>query len=469
MNEKCYICMKMYTSHGMSRKFNTKKFIKDVLNDKYALVIGNENILDKKIEPTGDVLQFFLRKVNDVSQIQYKDYYEIALDKGEKINPIRQLIEEEEIEFKAEYVSSDLKALLETQLFTTVLTTTTDGFLESVMRKIWKDKLRVVNIYDKESVDELQKELTTCRRGKKYNQPTLVYVFGKMDIDDVSKKYVRTDAEAIELIAKWIRMDVEARNEMLDFIRNKRLLALGCKYDNWYFRFFWYILTGVSKSCEENNYDGMGEVAFSIDQDDRSESNLLQFLNRTDICVLGDAQSFLNNITRLLTEESDDAPFRQQIIDSRRNGGVFISYCSKDALSACQLFFRLREKKYDVWLDNARLFGGDNYESEIADAIGSAKVVITLLSPHVAEDLKRNDTNHYYIKEWNIAQQFDNKTIIPLAINGYNLRAEYHQVYETIVNQQVSGIDNEGAGLKVDLMDADGFSKLISSINKHLQ
>lgn len=30
----------------MSRRFNTKKFIKDVLNDRYALVIGNEMILD---------------------------------------------------------------------------------------------------------------------------------------------------------------------------------------------------------------------------------------------------------------------------------------------------------------------------------------------------------------------------------------------------------------------------------------
>ena len=26
----------------MSRKFNTKKFIKDVLNDRYALFIGNQ-------------------------------------------------------------------------------------------------------------------------------------------------------------------------------------------------------------------------------------------------------------------------------------------------------------------------------------------------------------------------------------------------------------------------------------------
>lgn len=36
----------------MSWKFNTKKFIKDVLNDRYALVIGNEIILDTKIEPS---------------------------------------------------------------------------------------------------------------------------------------------------------------------------------------------------------------------------------------------------------------------------------------------------------------------------------------------------------------------------------------------------------------------------------
>lgn len=49
----------------MSRKFNTKKFLKDVLNDRYALVIGNEIILDSDIEPSHDVHSFFLRKVNE--------------------------------------------------------------------------------------------------------------------------------------------------------------------------------------------------------------------------------------------------------------------------------------------------------------------------------------------------------------------------------------------------------------------
>lgn len=440
----------------MSRKFNTKKFIKDVLNDKYALVIGNEILLDTKTEPTGDVHQYFLRKVNENSNVQYEHYNEIALDKSERINPVRQLIESGEIAFDAKYVSPNLMELLETKLFTTVLTTTTDGFLEAAMRKIFGNELRVVNIYDKDTVDELQKARKACRKDRKYNQPTLIYVFGKMDEEDLTKKYIRTEADAILLIEKWMRMDVESNNEMLDFIRSKRLLALGCKYDNWYFRFFWYVLTG---NIDSEKFDGTGEVAFALNTTERSENKLQKFLDRTNICILGDATSFITNITKTLTEDSDDAPFRQQIVESRRRGGIFVSYCSKDALTACQLFFQLCEKKYDVWLDNARMYGGDNYESEIADAISAAKVVITVLSPHVAEDLKRGDTDHYYNKEWRMAQQFNDKTIIPLAINGYDLRADYQQVYESIINQQPSGID---------LMDSEGFSKLLTSINEHL-
>ena len=358
----------------MSRKFNTKKFIKDVLNNKYALVVGNENILDTQIEPTGDVHQYFLRKVNENSTVQYDSYGDIALDKNERINPVRRLIENGEIVFRADDVSKNLMALLKTKLFTTILTTTTDGYLEAAMRQIWGNELRVVNIYDKETVDELQKALKSCRRERKYNQPTLIYVFGKLDVDDLAKKYIKTDADAILLIEKWMRMDVEASNEMLEFIRSKRLLALGCKYDNWYFRFFWYVLTGVNKSSEENNYDGMGEVAFSIDKDDKTECKLLQFLDRTDICVLGDAGTFISKITKTLTEGTENTLFREQIEECRRRGGIFISYCNKDALTAAQLFFQLCEKKYDVWLDDSRLYGGDNYETEISDAISSAKV-----------------------------------------------------------------------------------------------
>lgn len=109
-----YFCTRI--SIEMSRKFNTKKFIKDVLNDRYALVVGNEIILDPKIEPTGDVHQYFLRKVNENSNVQYENYHEIALDKDERINPVRRLIEDGDIRFHADDVSKDLMALLETSI-----------------------------------------------------------------------------------------------------------------------------------------------------------------------------------------------------------------------------------------------------------------------------------------------------------------------------------------------------------------
>ncbi len=437
----------------------------DVLNDKYTLVIGNENILNPDIEPTGDVHHFFLRKVNEKAFEKYENYYEIALDKNERINPIRKLIENNEIQFRAEDVSRELTALLETKLFTTVLTTTTDGYLETVMKKVWGNDLRIVNIYNKDEVDNLQKAIRNCRRGQKYNQPTLIYVFGKQVIhqDDnqgYKRKYVNTDSEAIKLIEKWMRMEVEDNNEILQFIRSKRLLALGCKYENWYFRFFWYVLTGICKPNDDDDEgDGMGEVAFCLDENDKTESKLLKFLGRTDICVLGDTKRFINEILATLNDDSPNAQFRKMILEKRRRGGIFISYCNKDKLVASQLFACLCVQKYDVWFDNVNLYGGDDYEKEINDAINEAKVVITILTPNVADDLKFGRTNHYYNKEWRTAQQFNNKKIIPLAVNGYNLRSNYHSEYDKIIPRHLSGID---------LMETDGFNKLVSSIDENM-
>ncbi len=441
----------------MSRKFNNRKFIRDVLNDRYALIIGNEAILSPDVEPSGDVRQYLLRRVNESSSVQYDSYADIALDRSERVNPVRRLIENGDIDFSVGDVSVELMSLLRTRLFTTVLTTTTDGYLESAMRQVWGDNLRVVNIRDKETVDEFQAALKKCRRGRRYSEPTLIYVFGKLVADDLAMKYVRTDADAIELIEKWMRMDVESSNEMLDFVRSKRLLALGCKYDDWYFRFFWYVLTGVSKSSEKNDYDGMGEVAFTLDNDNVTECKLHQFLDRTDICILGDARAFISQVTSMLTTESADSPFRHLVVDSRRRGGIFLSYCSKDALTASQLFFQLCDRKYDVWIDSTRLYGGDDYEKEIADAISTSKIFIAVLSPNIAADLEQGDTDHYYNKEWRIAQQFGDKTIIPLAVNGYDLRAPYHQVFESVVGRSVTGYD---------LMDTDGFQNLLTTLKE---
>ena len=46
-----------------------------------------------------------------------------------------------------------------------------------------------------------------------------------------------------------------------------------------------------------------------------------------------------------------------------------------------------------------------------------------------------------------------------LAINGYNWRTNYHKAFDDIINSPIHVID---------LMDADGLSKLIAAIDEHL-
>ena len=84
-----------------------------------------------------------------------------------------------------------------------------------------------------------------------------------------------------------------------------------------------------------------------------------------------------------------------------------------------------------------------------------------LLTPGVADDLQQGRTNNYYNREWRIASQTGDKRIIPVATNGYNLRADYHSnVFESIISDALHG---------EDLMQSDGMKKLIESLTSNLQ
>ena len=436
--------------------FSKEKFVEDVFNDDYILVVGSEVIMNKEEEPTGDVKQYILRALNTSLGRNYKDFNELLQHSGDGIDPIRNLLNSEaDFSYDLNDISPELRDLLSTGLFRFVLTTTFDGYLETLLTDIWKQKgetLRVVNIDDKKSLDELNNILKDCREDRVYRQPTLFYIFGKA-VADEAKKFVRTDDDAIQIIEKWIQPT--KHDLVLKLIRSKKLLALGCKFDDWYFRFFWYILKHNLKSLEE------GQVAFLLDEHDRSEHKLRTFLRSKRIYQHGDARAFMADITQMLTSTETDNPFHDLVVRHRRRGGIFLSYCSKDVVMASQLFFTLCRKGFNVWFDNARLRGGDNYNREIADAIGEARVFIPLLTPSVADDLKKGSTDHYYNDEWRMAAQTGSKHIIPVATNGYDLRADYHtSAFESIIANALHG---------EDLMQPDGMKKLIDALTSNLQ
>lgn len=434
-------------------EFNKEKFVDDVFNNEYILVIGNDVIMNKAVEETGDVNQYILKQLNYILKASYKDFNEVILHSNHLIDPIRNLLNLRQFKYQLEDISEELREMLCLKLFRVVITTTFDYYLETLMRSIWGNELRIVNICDERSLSDFRNSLKKCREGVEYSEPTLIYAFGRAEKDE-SKMFARTDNDCIRIIERWMQLDKRS-DQMLEFIQNKRLLALGCKFDDWYFRFFWYILK------REIGKLGEGEVAITLDARDRSESNLKKFLYRTRVYTHGDARLFMKDISQTLTSTSPDSPFRKQIISYRRKGGIFISYCSKDVLTASQLFFMLRKKFDNVWFDNVSLYGGDNYNTEIEQAIQSCKVFVPILTPQIAKDLGNGDTDFYYNKEWRMAAtRKEHLKIIPVAANGYDLRGQYHcEGFEKIVKDQISG---------VDLMKSDGYNRLIDAIDKYL-
>lgn len=438
-------------SHCIS--FRKEQFVEDVFNDSYILVVGSGVILDENKYPPGDVNQYLLESINRILKRDFKDFNELSDASGSGYDVIRNLLNsEQDFSFDLNDMSPELRALMGTRLFPIVLTTTFDGYLEALMRSIWGNSLRVVNIDDKKTLDELRNTLVGYRGENQFKEPTLFYIFGKA-VKDESKKFVKTDDEAIQIIEKWITMPKE--DPILSLIKGKKLLALGCKYEDWYFRFFWYILKRDLNQFRE------GQVAFLLDENDKSDRSLKRYLNHSGIYHEPNARRFMAEVVTMLSSQSSDNIFRKIVLDNRRKGGIFLSYCSDDVQITGQVFIMLHKAGYNVWFDNARLFGGDSYDAVIQEAIGSANVFIPILSPNIVKDYYAGNTDRYCFKEWRIARQWEGKAIIPLAVNGFNFK-DNHQIsiFEEFFNRAITGID---------LSEVDGLSKLKRAIDKCLK
>lgn len=436
--------------------FNMEEAIGHVFNNEYILIVGGEVILNLNVEPSGDVGEYLLRHVNRKLKSSYKNFDEVMQHSGNEIDPIRNLLSWDKFKqsMVVDDVSEELQGLLRTKLFKTVVTTTFDSYLEILMRDIWGDRLRVVNIWNATSLACFYERLSQYKEVKDYNEPTLIYAFGKCE-EKEGCRYARKDFEYIQTIEQWLKFD-KHENLMMLFIQSKRLLSLGCKFDDWYFRFFWYILR------REEIKQRDGDIAIVFDKDDRSDQNLQTYLKNSRVITQTDvdARELMRQITKVLISMDADNPYRELVMKYRRRGEIFFSYCNKDKTLARQVFLQLSQSYPNMWFDQENILGGDNYDTEIRYGISHAKVFIPLLTPHIAEDLKNGKTDSYYNEEWRqAAERKGELAVIPLAVEGYSLRESYHSSFEKIIGDNLSGIS---------LKDANALNNLQRAIDKHL-
>ena len=451
--------------------FDLMDFVEQVFNDEYALIVGSEVMLNPEKVPLGggDMNEYLINVINKIQHTECADFNELIENAGHNVDPIRNLLTDNEFlsAMSLEDLAPELVEMFRLKLFKIVITTTSDSYLEMLMRSVWGERLRVVNVADDRSLNEFRNVVKNYRGQAVYNEPTLIYAFGKAEKNE-ALRFARTDADYIYFVERWMKFDSHS-NDFMGFVKSKKLLSLGCKFEDWYFRFFWYVLRrDVDKM-------GNGQVAIQLNINDRADANLDDFFRRYRVynhSRVGnespmDARRFMSFITDTLTSVDEASSFRKLVIARRRKQGIFISYYHTDEVIATKLFFMLSRKFPNVWFDTQRLKVGD-YNSEIASAIVESKVFIPILSPTVAKHLVEGDDSHYYRTEWAIASQVNNTAdqengtyILPLAVNGYDLFAnEYHRdKFEAI-----TGFHNTG----VNLMSPSGFSQLVERIDSIL-
>lgn len=369
----------------------------EIYQDNYVLVVGGDAIL--RSDCCGGNSRDFIDAIVD----QYIADEDINVQGDqERKNIITEFLSDYEYDV-AEHVNPDLMGVLRSKCFRVVITTAFDGYVEAAMREVWKDELRVVNIYDNSDISSFGKY-------SEYDlvPPTLIYAMGKADSSIA--KFVYTEDDAIDLIAtRWIAKQPKT---LIDFIRRKKVLAIGCKYDDWEFRFFWY-------SLRQDLSNLNGDVAISLDANSPSDASLLQYLRRKRVGNKGNSQEFLHSLLQEMTSPNE---FVYEKLKSRMaQGGIFISYASEDFHIVCQIYKVLSDNGCKVWFDNAQLLGGDKYDERISAAISQCKVFIMILSRQTMHDLK-SQNHRYYMEEW--AQAADNTDclFIPVTLSGFDIR-----------------------------------------------
>lgn len=407
--------------------FNWDTFIHNVTTGKYVLLLGSEVMLKKDLgdDSCGDSQKAMFNAVRSVlvddNILSANNTAENFTDLSDLISNVGAVIREtidRDYEFAVEDLEPSLVELMKTGLFKVVLTTTFDPYALELMESVWgKGNVRVMNINSLRSNDEFDFPRYINDDTVVPMPPTLYYIFGKAFPAKDSQPFVVTDNDAIVTLTKW--MGNSAPVSFLEYIRSKRIVALGCKFDDWFFRFFWYMLRGELPKIS------WGEVAVSLDMEVESDRKLKRYLDHENIFFRHDARSFIGEMLERLGSYNSG----ERIKELRCHDSVFISYAHEDFEFVSRLFFALSELGIPAWFDERNLAGGDNYDTAIPDAISRSRLFLPVLSAQCQCDMASGAKRFYRDVEWAAAQAKNNLgtdkfKVLPVRLPGYDTRLQ---------------------------------------------
>lgn len=319
--------------------------------------------------------------------------------------------------------------LIESKSFRVVLTTSPSPIIERIMYKVWGDSLEVLSL---SSQDKRDINLSDIIDGdKSLMPPTLYYIFGRPDNNN--SNYALNDNEKIEKMKIWLGS--EAPENILKYVRIKKLFAYGCKFDDWFFRFLWH-------AFRDQNNIGQGDVALPFDiKNSKEDMRLRDYLSSYNVHIVDEPELYIACLADRIAASVTEFKGRNKIDSNTLHRHVFISYTHRDYVNAMRIYNRLAEEKIPVWLDHYKLGGGDEFDKEINNGIESCGVFLPILSSNVRTDSEKilawkNDSSlpepkenqsYYRANEW--ARGCDANAewkVIPVTTFGYDYTKDYH-------------------------------------------
>lgn len=456
------------TEESNYNHFEWDRFTKDCIKSKYVLVIGDHAILNKNSQDdmikkaNGNSTQFLFNWTKDSIAETVQDNSQNFTQFANNVHHLHSKVLDaiKDWDFKEQLedeIEPTLKRLMETRCFRVVLTTSIDPYMEELMEKVWGEgNYRVLDIYGEESNKDL---LTTDLNSGEFNEmtPTLYYIFGEADSKNHKKKFVLTENDAMSAVTEWI--NANRPKNILNYIQGAgmQIVAIGCNFDDWLFRFFWFSLRGDVKNLSS----GQVAVEFHPERD----KQLKNYLKTQGIEIFDDARGFMNDAANRIEESTKIGNL------PRKDDGIFISYAHEDKYIALPLFYKLHKEGFSVWIDEERLDGGSQYKQRITNAINNCRIFMPILSSQVMHDLKEGKRRFYIDEEWSIAQKKHDDlkgmgesatnhsfNVLPIIVGGeYQIRSDYHQ-------KTPPCIINVTAYYEVAKESPDSLTKLISKL-----
>ena len=239
--------------------------------------------------------------------------------------------------------------------------------------------------------------------------PTVFHLFGKLS---ASPDYVITEDDSLEFFTAMLS-DSRRPSVLLDELKSNHLLLLGNTFPDWLTRFFIRMAKCGRLSSQRAELEVIaGETVLH-------QPNLVLFLRNfsyhTQVFEQGAASDFVRELVSRYAgrhppaAKASDAPAAAAgsgapatngngAVAEMAPGSIFLSYARGDLPAVQRLHDALEAAGIDVWFDQSRLEGGDDFDVMIRRHIRSCSYFVPVIS---ATTQARHEG--YFRFEWDLA------------------------------------------------------------------